>query len=65
MRSNIVKIHQTIMTTRKTILSSRHWHKIPKTAKIAGINWANLLLKKRTVSMRKTLSAMTTIDVGM
>lgn len=65
MRSNIVRLHQTMITTRKTILSSRQWHKIPKSAKIAGINGANLLLKKRTVSMRKTLSAMTTIDVGM
>ena len=65
MRSNIVRLHQTMITTRKMILSSRHWHKIPKSAKIAGINGANFLLKKRTVSMRKTLSAMTTIDVGM
>lgn len=65
MRSNIVRVHQTMMTTRKTILSSRHWHKMPKSVKIAGINGANLLLKKRTVSMRNTLSAMTTIDVGI
>ena len=54
-----------MMTTRKMILSSRNWHKMPNTAKIAGMNGANLLLKKRTVSMRNTLSAMTAIDVGM